>query len=410
MSSQVPTLLDVDRLHRDILIFHHEARISRIGSDKFRDLYLSGTIPPHEGRQVQMPQIIPTREEIDVHAPPNAPKDQQPPPPPPPPRADDSEERLDPGPPQKQTIHPRVTSVPGDGVDTSRGGALRPNIRVHKNPPNRAFVDLSAASRPNLQTQRESPAAPAPRTSAPHLRASAEAQATRPFWAAFIADIPTFTLPPDAAAAAASTVRVTRTVTAQLFGGLKSPDRPKQTRGMQALYIDRTLSPHAPPGPGRPGVVFRVSRDAQLPAHDNVFVGAGQHSAHQYCGSYTAAKAAKVPAREWRALPHKAQNVWVSRLQDLAAGRELRARIALRALLGYEPTLDEVMGNLELASTVSRKMLKEALDAGEENLYVYGLKCIAYDVALQKRLVDAMVFDDVEQSTSRKRKRDAQDV
>ncbi|KAI0066752.1 hypothetical protein BV25DRAFT_1912785 [Artomyces pyxidatus] len=222
--------------------------------------------------------------------------------------------------------------------------------------------------------------------------------ASQSSWDLSKAMIPAFVLRP--AAAAISSTRVTRDITSTILGGSAQANSPRPLYGEDQLYIDSLLSPHAPAGPGLPGLLFHLGEyNAESPVH--VFVGTGSSSLHQYCGRYVLVDAGRrngrMTLRDWHELSADVRKLWVHRLATFAT----LARMRLRARLGRRPTREEQYNELGDGAYRNASVLQSAFDKGEERLHVVGLRCVGYDMNLQTQLGQFMQLE----NGSRKRKR-----
>ncbi|KAI0316140.1 hypothetical protein OF83DRAFT_1173170 [Amylostereum chailletii] len=163
------------------------------------------------------------------------------------------------------------------------------------------------------------------------------------------------------------------------------------------LYLMRNMMPHAPRAPGMPGLVFHYgSMPPLLPSREELFVTTEMRTGYRgkgpleytYLGTYQVVKLAeedgKLSKEEWAMLPCICRSSW-SRKLSRQRNEDVRS-IREKAFMSETGVPDSVEGDSMEDSNPGGRDVQRLFDQGEEQLSVFGLRCIGYNFYLEGRL------------------------
>ncbi|EIW83872.1 hypothetical protein CONPUDRAFT_142400 [Coniophora puteana RWD-64-598 SS2] len=150
-----------------------------------------------------------------------------------------------------------------------------------------------------------------------------------------------------------------------------------QIAGAPGLWYELASDPHGPHGKGSWGVLRVIVRMAP--------------SQWLYMGQYTMTPAEPLTAREWLEQKPIVKHTWVSNIQRGPYGRYIRCRVTLRKQLEREPEHQEIKNAWDTDNDfkgLTAEDISSAFARGEEQIYIYCMKCVGYDEAFQRKVVD----------------------
>ncbi|KAG5643239.1 hypothetical protein DXG03_001288 [Asterophora parasitica] len=150
-----------------------------------------------------------------------------------------------------------------------------------------------------------------------------------------------------------------------------APDKLHHHGYSDFMFLNITFNPYAPQRPGFPGLFYR-SRTTNLPKFHRVFIRI-KSAAWLYLGQYELVRTDPLTTQEWAASSKQAH---------------IRVRIALRQIIGREPTEAAVNSGIQDGSGVEPEDVKSALDNGEETVNVWIMRCVAYDDTFQREIME----------------------
>ncbi|THH02224.1 hypothetical protein EW026_g616 [Hermanssonia centrifuga] len=178
------------------------------------------------------------------------------------------------------------------------------------------------------------------------------------------------------------------------------------------MMITLDFNPHAPVNPGDPGLFYRVikarkwsrctARDLLAAEQNEEEEEKGkEHTPERlfvricnnlwmYMGMYQLIPIDSLSTEEYCLQSPVNKREWTNQIMDKKGAKGIRARIALRSRLGREPTLSEVrkaVNDRALLDSVTPVQIESAYSKGEEEIGVWCMKCVGYDVEFQKLLV-----------------------
>ncbi|KAA1471611.1 hypothetical protein DENSPDRAFT_929708 [Dentipellis sp. KUC8613] len=176
-------------------------------------------------------------------------------------------------------------------------------------------------------------------------------------------------------------------------------EKPKFCKNFLFLYEKSQAL--APKLPGGAGLFLSIQpKDFAWPAEERLFFTSVARGPKQYLGQY---KLMDLPnprlSREnWLALPDAAQDLWVRRIASskIPSVQRMRTRVVLRDWWQAEPSESEVNRAFQDKNREEpmQQVIRRALDNGKENLYVWGMQCVGYDIPFMELIRDKMEIDD----------------
>ncbi|THH02225.1 hypothetical protein EW026_g617 [Hermanssonia centrifuga] len=170
------------------------------------------------------------------------------------------------------------------------------------------------------------------------------------------------------------------------------------------MMLTLDFSPHAPLNPGDPGLYFGMNKATEWgqfrPLADESERGKERgperlfvrirDNLWTYMGMYEMTPTDSLSPTEYCIQSLTSKREWANQIIDRPWGKELCARIALRSRLGREPTPAEVKEGMEdkaILNSVTPAQIERAYSKGEEEIGVWCMKCVDYDIEFQKLLV-----------------------
>ncbi|KAH9912707.1 uncharacterized protein B0H18DRAFT_1126883 [Fomitopsis serialis] len=190
-----------------------------------------------------------------------------------------------------------------------------------------------------------------------------------------------------------------------LYGGsfVDTFPRPEQLKvqfhglaDFMCLRLD--YNPHAPVNPGDPGLLFTYRSADRLRncagGVNRVFVRIQASPAlWQYMGQYRLYQSEPLTKGEFASQSSMVRKTWARDVLKRSKGDDIAVRVHLRKTHGREPSLGEVnrvlhdKQKLKAAKTrLTWADVVSAYERGEEEIRVYAMKCVAYDVDFQRTL------------------------
>ncbi|KAJ7983092.1 hypothetical protein DFH06DRAFT_977985, partial [Mycena polygramma] len=211
-------------------------------------------------------------------------------------------------------------------------------------------------------------------------------------------------------------VTVRRDFMSQDYGGNPQETYPKiakvfveKTRLKRFMYLNLVYNPHCPEIPGAPGLLFDVAcagsndeidrgeerkegEEGAKPDEDKTWILFARldRATWQYQGQYVLTLAEDLNLQEWKQQSPKVRENWAHQITVKKWGRNIRADVTLRRELGRKPTKAETEASLRKKdnkfSDVTAEEISSAFDRGEVVIVVHTLKCVGYNVDLQRNL------------------------
>ncbi|KAJ6454286.1 hypothetical protein C8R47DRAFT_953224, partial [Mycena vitilis] len=192
-------------------------------------------------------------------------------------------------------------------------------------------------------------------------------------------------------------VTVRRDFMAQEYGGNPQETYPKigkafvEKTGLKYfMYLNLLHNPHCPEIPGAPGLLFDASYKKDKPEDmGEILFARLDQAVWQYQGQYVLARADDLTIAEWKQQSPKVRKQWANQLTVKRWGRTIRADVTLRRELGRKPTKAETKAALatnDKFSDVTPEEISGAFNRGEAVIVVHTLKCVGYNVDLQRNL------------------------
>ncbi|RDX48555.1 hypothetical protein OH76DRAFT_1483902 [Lentinus brumalis] len=199
-----------------------------------------------------------------------------------------------------------------------------------------------------------------------------------------------------------SATTVTRPQLTRRFGGGGMETFPRPNKNRIAMHgrsnfmcISLDWNPHGPQKPGHGGLFFETT---VWPG--DAWTANKKHSRTQtlfvklkpnqwlYLGEYELVGHTPLTVQQWQNLHEKVRSTWAHEISKSGWGTPIRARIHLRRSLGRNPAREEVETALGKFNEVSAEDVRDALDAGQECICAWSMKCIGYDEDFQLELVE----------------------
>ncbi|KAF9457258.1 hypothetical protein BDZ94DRAFT_256303 [Collybia nuda] len=191
---------------------------------------------------------------------------------------------------------------------------------------------------------------------------------------------------------------VTRDFLSSTFGGNSQATFPQisaknvQKHGFNDfMCLNLEYNPRAPQRAGFPGLFFMCSdkdlRSKWRADQQRVFVRIAVN-VWLYIGQYSLIRAAGLTVAEWKTLSYNVKTTWAENVCSMDWGKRMRTRICLRKALRREPTVEEVDQNQSNNFKITSEEVVEAYNSGKEMIGVWGMKCIGYDEAFQRDIVE----------------------
>ncbi|TFK60017.1 hypothetical protein BDN72DRAFT_553865 [Pluteus cervinus] len=185
-----------------------------------------------------------------------------------------------------------------------------------------------------------------------------------------------------------------------IYGGSVKGSRPAigasffdKTGLKDFLYLNLEHHLHAPQVPGAPGLYLSLTMSGKGPGIDisGVWIVFTRLASDEwgYMGLYELKLSQPLRKEEWLVQSEKVRHGWAKRILDNSWGISCRARIACRKAFGREPTNEEAgAGASGEYGSITHEDVVNALINGEETLNVWTMKCVGYDVGLQRNLIE----------------------
>ncbi|KAJ7661514.1 hypothetical protein DFH06DRAFT_988249, partial [Mycena polygramma] len=217
-------------------------------------------------------------------------------------------------------------------------------------------------------------------------------------------------------------VTVRRDFMSQDYGGNPQETYPKiakvfveKTRLKRFMYLNLLYNPHCPEIPGAPGLLFDVAcagsddeidrgeerkegEEGAKPDEDKTWILFARldRATWQYQGQYVLTLAEDLTLQEWKQQSLKVRQNWAYQITVKSWGRKIRADVTLRRELGRKPTKAETEAALKKKgnkfSDVTVEEISRAFDRGEVVIVVHTLKCVGYNIDLQRNLAAKFLF------------------
>ncbi|RDB20275.1 hypothetical protein Hypma_012567 [Hypsizygus marmoreus] len=155
------------------------------------------------------------------------------------------------------------------------------------------------------------------------------------------------------------------------------------------MYPNLLYNPHAPQVPGAPGLYYSFRPLSEHWAKPQRVLSGIAKGIWQYQGQYELAPAKPFTKEEWASCNKK--DTWTRDVHKKVWGRPTRARIALRARYGRDPTAAELEEALEAPrkyDEVTPSQINQALLTGAVSMNIWTMKCVGYDTQFQLNLVE----------------------
>lgn len=190
-----------------------------------------------------------------------------------------------------------------------------------------------------------------------------------------------------------------------LYGGNPSETFPRPAKekfkftginDLMCLSLD--WNPHAPLNPGDPGLYFiECAASGAWPEIQRVFVKTctKPKALWKHMGYYRMTPSESLSCEEFSRQPNIIKQTWANGILDKGWGCPVWTRIWLRRQNHGEPSpeeVEEICSNklrlAEIKKTLRWQEISEAYVRGDEELGVWCMKCVGYDVEFQHSLVD----------------------
>ncbi|KAF4600308.1 hypothetical protein EYR38_004933 [Pleurotus pulmonarius] len=202
-------------------------------------------------------------------------------------------------------------------------------------------------------------------------------------------------------------IAVSRQLISSIYGGNVQQTFPTPSAKFLAIHgindfmcLNYILQPNAPTLPGSPGFYFNPGSEHAIDAHRHLFAEGDVKrlimqlgpSRWLYLGQYVPVPSESLTPEEWKAQSSGFRRLWVTYLMTRGWAEFLRSRVLLRKRLGRLPTNREVKDAMDstqnFGSAVTAEDIEESFANGDHFIAVWGMKCVGYDTAFQKRLVE----------------------
>ncbi|KAF6743068.1 hypothetical protein DFP72DRAFT_977751 [Ephemerocybe angulata] len=163
------------------------------------------------------------------------------------------------------------------------------------------------------------------------------------------------------------------------------------------LYFNLNYQPEAPGVPGARGLRFGVIGTHAPPWTDGIMrvitrTQTSPKALWQYQGQYELVPSRSIAVEEWERQRIVVRNNWISKLHIRPWGSWFRARIYARRTLGRDGTEEEIQEvqdeGHDTPDDVTQVEVAQALTRGNDVLTVYTMRCVGYDVAFQRELIE----------------------
>ncbi|CDO76339.1 hypothetical protein BN946_scf185011.g3 [Trametes cinnabarina] len=185
-------------------------------------------------------------------------------------------------------------------------------------------------------------------------------------------------------------VTITRDKLSKRYGGspMDTFPRPRPEKVAEHGYdnfmcINLLWNPNGPQVPGHGGLFFTTCPNLED-------LGGWTLDAHG-ARDYEITAAAALTAEQWLALPIKVRSCWTKNIWKKDWALQTRARIHLRRSLVREPTAEEAqhaISGKEKYDHIRPDIIDDAFVAGEECIQTWSMKCVGYNEALQRELIE----------------------
>lgn len=209
-----------------------------------------------------------------------------------------------------------------------------------------------------------------------------------------------FDLFPIAFPKADQDVMVSRAFMAAYWGGSSQDTWPKIGKKNLArhglndfMYMPSDYQPIAPQVPGAPGLWLNIGSDIREwdGGVKRVFtkITSKPRALWLYQGQYEFKLAKELTREEWARQTPKVRNTWARELFNQSWGVDCRAEIWARRYWGRLPTEDEIREICARGdhNEITKEDISLSLTRGETYMPVYTMKCVGYDTAFQREIV-----------------------
>ncbi|KAH9949174.1 hypothetical protein B0H21DRAFT_820363 [Amylocystis lapponica] len=155
-------------------------------------------------------------------------------------------------------------------------------------------------------------------------------------------------------------------------------------------FLSLDYNPHAPTKPGHSGLFFSSSpASGQWSTIERVFVRV--HSGIWiYCGQYKMRPSWSLATGEFKEQDEKVKKTWCRQILVKGWGASVRLGVWTRREYGREPTKADFADpdvHKRISAELTWQDISHAYESGEEQIGVWTMQCVGYDVEFQRFLV-----------------------
>ncbi|TDL18402.1 hypothetical protein BD410DRAFT_753288 [Rickenella mellea] len=195
---------------------------------------------------------------------------------------------------------------------------------------------------------------------------------------------------------------ITRRFLSAVYGGNMQATFARPSRSFveqhgieQFMCLIKEFNPHAPTLPGAPGLFFGDGEYLEWPQDsERVFTRTGP-AEWLYQGDYELVRCDSLTPGEYCSLDKTARDTWSKgAISSASWGMATRARIMLRKELKRKPKTGEVKAKIaflkanEHLDTITAEEVDAAYSSGKEDIAIWAMKCVGYDVEFQRTLIE----------------------